>query len=89
MNKIKRFTALTLYGKSCGVPTIHNGAIEVCISDTVAELEAKIESMRCCENCKFNNRESVQHGCDGNCVKINGIETWQDWTLKSKDKEEG
>ena len=52
----------------------------------IAELEKKIEKMKCCGNCKYNDIAFVHRGCDGNCVKIDGVETWQDWKLKESEE---
>ena len=53
--------------------------------EEIEELKQEIEKMKCCGNCKHNDISHINHGCDGNCVKIKGVETWQDWELKESD----
>jgi len=35
-----------------------------------------------CNNCEYQSRFYLNNKCTGNCVELNGKNTWQDWKLK-------
>lgn len=47
-------------------------------------MERKINDMKCCGNCAYHKREFLNNGCDGNCVVIDGKNTYQDWKLEER-----
>lgn len=43
----------------------------------LAELEAQIEKMKCCENCRYCNKWGEANSNSPNCKKCNWVSNWK------------
>ena len=43
----------------------------------IAELEAQIEKMKCCENCRYCNEWGEANSNSPNCKKCNWVSNWK------------
>lgn len=47
------------------------------LDEVVAERNEQIEKMKCCENCKYENKSSYKHECLHTSKRCSGYENWE------------